>query len=181
MSRMRTWLFLAMTALPVAAPVLPLQLARAVEVAHVDPELLERLDAAIVADPQNVGAYMQRGLLFNHLEDSERAIADFSAVIRLAPDNVDARNFRGTLYYRQNQLDKALADFERAVALAPDFPILYYNRAYVRRDLGDVAGAIADFEAGAALSERQGDTATATEARATIRELRQQLAGTPKR
>lgn len=145
-------------------------------VAHVDPAVLEALDAAILKDPNNASAYMQRGLLFNHLEDEDRAIADFSEVIRLAPDNPDAYNFRGTLYYRRSQLAEALADFERAVVLAPEFAVLYFNRAYVRRDLGDLEGAIADFTQGASLAEQQGDAATAAEARAAIAELTAQLA-----
>lgn len=146
------------------------------ELAHVDPALLEFLDATILEDPDNASAYMQRGLLFNHLEDEERAIADFSEVIRLAPDNPDAYNFRGTLYYRRSQLEPALADFERAIALAPEFAVLYFNRAYVRRDLGDLEGAIADFNRGAALAEQQGDAATAAEARAEAAELATHLA-----
>lgn len=147
----------------------------ATTLAHVDPALLETLDAAILEDPDNASAYMQRGLLFNHLEKEERAIADFSEVIRIAPESVDAYNFRGTLYYRRAQLDRALADFERAIAIAPEFAVLYFNRAYVRRDLGDLEGAIADFNQGAALAEQQGDTATVAEARAAVAELTTQL------
>ncbi|MEO0946927.1 MAG: tetratricopeptide repeat protein [Cyanobacteria bacterium J06641_5] len=147
----------------------------ATEIAHVDPTLLETLDAAILEDPDDASAYMQRGLLFNHLEKEDRAIADFSEVIRIAPENVDAYNFRGTLYYRRAQLKRALADFERAIVLAPEFSVLYFNRAYVRRDLGDLEGAIVDFNQGAALAEQQGDAATAAEARAAIAELTTQL------
>lgn len=175
MHRIRVGLFLlALAALPVSPGPFSAEV-RAVEIAHVDPDLMQALDATIRAEPENAGAYMQRGLLFNHLEETDRAIADFSAVIRLAPENVDARNFRGTLYYRQNRLDAALADFEAAIAIAPDFAVLYYNRAYVRRDLGDLTGAIADFETGATLSEDKGDRATAAEARAAIEQLQQQL------
>ena len=177
---MKVWLLLpiaagALLAVPRATVADTSALGTAVEIAHADPALLEALDAAILEDPDNASAYMQRGLLFNHLEDEERAIADFSEVIRLVPENPDAYNFRGTLYYRRGQFDRALADFERAIALAPEFAVLYFNRAYVRRDLGDLEGAIVDFTQGATLAERQGDATTAAEARAAAAELTAQL------
>lgn len=140
--------------------------------AHFDPALMELLNQAIADDPNNATAYLQRGLAFNHLEEYDRAIADFSAAIRIDPTLVDAYNFRGTLLYRDGQLQQALADFNRALELAPEFAVAYFNRGYVRRDLGDIPGAIADFERGADLSEQQGDLATATQARAILSELR---------
>lgn len=141
--------------------------------AHFDPALMEALNEAIRADPDNIDAYLQRGLAHNHLEDYQRAIADFSEVLRIDPENVDAYNFRGTIYFRLGQHQQALADYNRALQLDPEFPILYYNRGYVRLDLGDRAGAIADFQQGADLSARQGDTAISEQAQAIARQIQQ--------
>lgn len=142
--------------------------------AHFDPEVMEMLNETIRNDPNNVAAYLERGLARNHLENYRGAIADFTEVIRIQPDNIDAHNYRGTIYYHLGEYDKALADYNRALELG-EFAILYFNRGYVHHAQGDLEAAIADFERGANLSQEQGDMLIYQEARHFIEQLEQQL------
>lgn len=140
--------------------------------AHVNPEVMRIINEAIENNPNDPQPYLQRGLAYNHLEEYQKALADFARVIELDPNNVDAYNFRGTMYYRVGDYEKALADYNEAMKIDPDYALLYFNRGYVKVELENIDSAIADFEKGANLAREQGDFNTYQQAQALIEKLK---------
>ncbi|MEA5471025.1 tetratricopeptide repeat protein, partial [Spirulina sp. 06S082] len=138
----------------ISAPNLPVS---SWEIAHYDPSTMESLDRAILADPNNAEAYHHRGLLWIHVEDYPKAIADFSEVIRIEPNNSQAYNYRGTALFWSRQYDEALDDYNRAIELDENLATAYFNRGYLHRQFGRIQEAIADFRRGAELSRQQKD------------------------
>jgi lipoprotein NlpI len=82
-----------------------------------------------------------------HLAKGEydRAVADFSAAIRLSPQHATAYGNRGLAYGEKGQSERAIADFDEAIRLAPDYLFAYSNRGNAYRARGNNARAIADF------------------------------------
>jgi tetratricopeptide (TPR) repeat protein len=62
-------------------------------------------------------AYSDRGVAYGRKGEQEKAVADFSAAIRLDPKNAIAYSNRGVAFAREGEQDKAIADFSAAVQL----------------------------------------------------------------
>ena len=72
----------------------------------------------------------------------EKALYDYSQVIRLKPNKPEAYNSRARLYFNYNQRDsllKALDNYNRAIALKPNDPEYLTNRGATYAKLGDNA------------------------------------------
>jgi tetratricopeptide (TPR) repeat protein len=85
-------------------------------------------------------AYAQKGM-------PEKAIADYTAALRIDPNNASAFRNRGLVYLKHKNYTLALADLDRAIALegvALRKPYRYRARAYVA--LGRYEKAIEDFD-----------------------------------
>ena len=68
---------------------------------------------AIHLDPQNVEAYILRGIIHWKWHDREKALADYSAAIRIDPEHAGAYYNRGNSYLSMGRLDRAIADLTR--------------------------------------------------------------------
>jgi tetratricopeptide (TPR) repeat protein len=109
---------------------------------------LADFNEAIRLEPNNAGAFNNRGLVWNAQGESERAIADFSESIRLAPDKAAAAYYnRGRVWYRLKDYARALADLGEAARLDPADADNLYWRGLARRANGDVAGGERDMAA----------------------------------
>jgi tetratricopeptide (TPR) repeat protein len=88
---------------------------------------------------------MNRAAAYGVQGDCERAMADYSSVIRLDPQNFMALFTRAQLYSGQGEHDKAIADYTEMVRLAPEEAAAHFNRglAYMARE--DFDKAISDF------------------------------------
>src|SRR5262249_47580211 len=91
-------------------------------------------------------AYFRRAQLYFNNGDYDRAIADFSAFIRLRPNSVVAFNERGLSFGKKGDYDKAIADYTEAIRLNPFWSALpYYNRGSAYEKKGELEKALADF------------------------------------
>src|SRR5438874_11187935 len=75
----------------------------------------------------------------------DKAIADFSAVIRLEPQHVEAHIRRCAAYADAGDLDMAIVDGTQAIRLSPLNPEAYCMRAAARQKRGDVKGGVKDY------------------------------------
>lgn len=74
--------------------------------------------AALVFDPYQAGAYLNRGILLAELATRatrQKALVDFDHTLKLEPDNVIALRNRATLYLELNEPSKSLADSQQAI------------------------------------------------------------------
>ena len=62
---------------------------------------------------------MARGDQALKAKDFDRAIAEYTEVLRLSPAHARAYNNRGYSYYKKNNLDLALADYDEAIRRDP--------------------------------------------------------------
>ena len=101
-----------------------------------------------------VARLLQRGVGYQSLQNYDKAIEDFTAVLKLDPENPQAVNNRGFTYYLRNEPKKAVADFTVAIGLNPKSGLAYNNRGFNRQMFGDYAGAIEDFNKAIELSPK---------------------------
>ena len=119
-------------------------------------ELIATLSEAIQSDPTDAQAYYERGMAYmrkgRHQRrrdylgrgDLDKAIADFTHVIRLGAKDFDVYMRRGATYQANDDLDKAIADFTQAIRIAPKEPRAYLARADAHERKGDRDKAGAD-------------------------------------
>jgi tetratricopeptide (TPR) repeat protein len=101
------------------------------------------LDADVSPDVK-VGAFYNRGAAYERVGDGARALADYTASLKLKPNFARALIARGTLYVGQNKLDLAIADLDKAIAVEPKSAIAFSNRALAHLRKNDNKKAIAD-------------------------------------
>ena len=102
----------------------------------------------------NADNYICRANILRHLEEYDRAIADFDEAQRLDPDNADIYRNRAIAWGITGEYDKAIADLTEAIRLtdanrSPAHRIAkakcYYGRGLAWSSKGDQDRAIADF------------------------------------
>jgi tetratricopeptide (TPR) repeat protein len=73
-------------------------------------EALKDCTRAIELNPQLVGAYFRRGLIYGERGDIDLALQDYGNTIGIDPKHVDAYLQRSWIYFRQNNYDLAKVD-----------------------------------------------------------------------
>ena len=78
-----------------------------------------------------IDIYELRGLAYHRKGDEDRAIADYSALLKLQPNNVGALLDRGDARRNKKDYAGAVADYGAAIKLAPDNPGGWKGRGFV--------------------------------------------------
>lgn len=109
---------------------------------------LSNYNLAISIAPENAQAYFSRGKIFNEeMDDSLRAIADFSQAITINSEESDYYSGRAFAYANNGDFDKALDDINRAVMLSPDEISPLLARAELNFNyLGNIQEALTDYD-----------------------------------
>ncbi len=89
-------------------------------------------------------AYNNRGVAYDNKGDQDRAIADFSAALRIDPRMHTAFFNRAISFKKRDDYDRAIADYSEALRIDPNNTFYLVTRALVYRDKGDIDRAIAD-------------------------------------
>jgi serine/threonine protein kinase len=95
--------------------------------------------------PDDANAHFQRGKAFSKQGEIDRAIAEFTAALRLDPGLAEAYNRRGNALLDRGEHIRAIADYSHAIGLDPNDPVFYYNRGKAYDAGGDQVRAIADY------------------------------------
>jgi tetratricopeptide (TPR) repeat protein len=90
---------------------------------------IKRLTAILEAEPQLSAAFFQRGRVYGRLKEYEKAIADYSQVIKFDPQDFRAFNNRGAACARVGNYERAIADFARAMSINSNQSASLYNFA----------------------------------------------------
>ena len=121
-------------------------------------------------NPEDVGAYKNRGNNRYDLGDYRGAIADYTQVIQVAPD-ADVYIKRGDAYYDFGDKEAAIADYTEAIKINPNDAAIYYKRGNIFYGLEDKEAAITDFQKAAELYQQQGKLTEHKQAREKILDL----------
>ena len=80
---------------------------------------VECFSKAIELNPRQVSAYINRGIAYSAMGNSDRAIQDYDRAIEMEPTSASAYSGRGNAYTTKGDYDHALLDHNRAIALNP--------------------------------------------------------------
>ena len=84
-------------------------------------QAVDELTQLIDMDPKNSEALLLRGVAYQGLEEFERAVRDYEAVLAIDPRNVKGHYNLGMIFaYKLNDPVRALKHFDRFLSLQPD-------------------------------------------------------------
>jgi len=110
-------------------------------------EALEKIDARVAADPDEVDAHFERGRLLTDLGRPEEARGAYFEVIKREPAHFGALNNLGGLLHAGGFRSAARSAYAEAVARNPDNPLGHFNLGNLLREEGELEGARAEYEA----------------------------------
>src|SRR6187431_2697949 len=85
-------------------------------------------DLAVRYDPKNVAALFNRGLILRDKGEDDRALRDFTQLLKLDAKNAPALFQRGMLYVAKGESDKAADDLNAVIRLDPkNLQAVYYR------------------------------------------------------
>ena len=90
--------------------------------------------------------YTSRGAEWANKGETDRAIADFDASIKLKPDEAIVYQARAVEYAVKGEYKRSLDDFETTLKLNPKAVNAYFGRGRTRFYMGDYARAATDIE-----------------------------------
>ncbi len=99
-------------------------------------EEIQECTESIRANPEDYGAYHNRGLAKRRLGDLHGAFTDFDTSIRLYPHESYAYFQRGITQAQLGKLDLALDDFNHSLKLNPDDSEVIFERAEIYKANG---------------------------------------------
>jgi len=94
---------------------------------------------------KDANLYYDQGNNYYKKGDYDKAIADYSQVIKLDPNHANAYYNRGVAYDKKGNYDKAITDYSQVIKLVPNHANAYYNRGNVYYNKGNYDQAIADY------------------------------------
>lgn len=109
------------------------------------------LSPLLAAAPEHVDVLQILGLIAQHEQDQNQALAYLSRATQLAPLRADLFCNLGNLLRAMEQQDEALSCLQRAAQLAPDHPMIQINLGLVQQDLQQLPQAESAFRAALAL------------------------------
>lgn len=100
---------------------------------------------AIRLNPNDINAYINRGIAYGSLGNHQKALADFSTAIHLDQKNANAYTGRSYAYLNIGNYNQAIADSNRAIELDPNNSMHYNVRGYAYFRLEIYQQAIVDY------------------------------------
>ncbi|MFO0926491.1 MAG: tetratricopeptide repeat protein [Gemmataceae bacterium] len=115
---------------------------------------VNRLTAALEADPDDLDAYTARAAAYVRQGELEKAVADLTAALDRRPEDAVLYRRRAQVHARGNDLDAAIADYTESLRLDPRSLEARGNRGLAYAQQGDAERAIADYTEGLRLAPR---------------------------
>ncbi|NJL52452.1 MAG: tetratricopeptide repeat protein [Hydrococcus sp. SU_1_0] len=133
---------------------------------------MQDFDVVLKRNPNNSTFFSYRANAHSELKEYEKAIADWTQVIRLNSQNPIASQFdtfnlnffdaipyynRGLNYNSLGAYNKAIGDFTQAILLNSLYSAAYNNRGISYKNLGEYDKAIADYNQAISLNPQYAD------------------------
>lgn len=110
---------------------------------------------AITSNPYSEEAYYGRGLWYQEKGQYNKAMQDYTTILKINPNNKTAHFNMGYIHLVYlNVFPESIKHFTRAIECDPTYAEAYYNRAMAYERLGNIGAAKADFQS--ALTHRPG-------------------------
>jgi tetratricopeptide (TPR) repeat protein len=95
-------------------------------------QALAALNEAVAANPDNVDAYLYRGIAHANRSEFKESVQDLEKVIQMQPDNAKAHYYAGLAYNGLKRPDNMVEHFQMFLKLAPDAPEAARVRSLLR-------------------------------------------------
>ena len=82
-------------------------------------EAIGYFDIALAIDPENVNAFIGKGMCHILLDDVKQAIKRFNRVLEIDPKNTDALIFKGHMLCRLDKYEDVIAYYDAIIAIEP--------------------------------------------------------------
>jgi tetratricopeptide (TPR) repeat protein len=103
-------------------------------------------DDAIRLQPDMLATYYRRGTVYVINKENDKAIADYTQVIKLDPNDMPGYYaIRGALYDRKHEFDKAISDYTQAIKLGYNYAAYFHARGFMYAMKGNDAQALTDY------------------------------------
>ena len=109
---------------------------------------IEELTWHINNNPDDIDAYIERGLAYYDSGQYDLAIRDFSRVLSINAYNPDALYYRGLTYGKIQQYSKAIYDFETLLTADPFSADAYRMLGFVHFQIQEYEQAVEDYNSG---------------------------------
>ena len=86
------------------------------------------VEKALKVEPDHPQALYFSGRLHDSLRQFDRAIADFSALLRLQPKAANIFQLRGSAAFKLGKIGESIADFDKEIELVPDREPYHWQR-----------------------------------------------------
>ncbi len=129
---------------------------------------IEEYTAALQAQPQMTAALLNRGDLLEETHQTDAAIADYEAVLKIEPANAVAMNDLAYVWHNKGEAEKALRYANWAVESDRALLEAYLMRGRIHDAAGRLKEALADFKK---FLELAPDSPSALQVKAKIKEL----------
>jgi len=94
-------------------------------------EAIANLEATVMANHENVTAWIQLGHLYYDSQQTEKAIKAYTHSLKLQPDNANVWTDLGVMYRKNKQSEKAIESFEKAYSVDPKHEPSRLNKGIV--------------------------------------------------
>jgi Tfp pilus assembly protein PilF len=116
-----------------------------------DAASIEDLLVHLVQDPNDVGAHINLGNLYDRAGRPDLAERAYHRAIKVDDHDPIAWNNLGVLYLRRGEVNQAASCFREALDQDPKYPVARYNLASIQDTRGDYDGALENFRVAFAL------------------------------
>ncbi len=107
---------------------------------------LSMLNKAISLDPRKGRAYYNRAMVFDIIDDKEKAISDYNLALIYSPEMaLEILSNRSVLFLETGKYSEAKTDLDYLISLDDKNYMYYSNRAFLKLQLNDIEGAIEDY------------------------------------
>ena len=115
---------------------------------------IEMFDKCIGCSPDPYYlAYVNRGIAYGILSESDKAMNDFNYVLKHQPSNIHLLYNRAVLHKLNHNFQDALSDLNRAIMYSPDDAQLYSERGRIYSAQNKMKMAMVDFSIALQLDE----------------------------
>lgn len=99
-------------------------------------EALQIFNSLIKEFPENADYFSERGVIYYHLKDKKRSLADMDEAVRLQPKKSYRYSSRAYIRGHFKMIDLAIADYRKAVELDPEDAIAHNNLGLLEEQIG---------------------------------------------
>jgi tetratricopeptide (TPR) repeat protein len=103
-------------------------------------------DLAIHKNPDDAGAYVNKGNVLFNLKEYEEALAAYEQATQVDNDNADIYIYKGDVLMKLQRYEEALINYEQAIQLKPNPADAFYKKGHALKRLGKLEEAQLAYE-----------------------------------